>query len=67
MNELKVLIKNTNELINKIYELDENINDLQYIEFIEVEDFIFELKKVGLYTKDLEEFMNNYIKLRKEK
>lgn len=67
MNELKVLIKNTNELMNKIYELDENINDLQYIEFIEVEDFIFELKKVGLYTKDLEEFMNNYIKLRKEK
>lgn len=69
LKELKELLEDYNELNNdnetnknKIYELEDKIDSIQENSILDLDNFIWKLKSDNLYTSELEDFIENYMK-----
>lgn len=61
-NRIEELKREVEEKQDKIYELEDTIDDMKENSILDIDNFKWQLRNDHLYTKELEEFINNYMR-----
>ena len=62
LSMLKEKDKEIEEKQDKIYELEDNIDTMKQNGIFNIENFKWQLRNDNLYTRELEEFIDNYMR-----
>lgn len=61
-NRIEELKREVEEKQDKIYKLEDTIDDMKENSILDIDNFKWQLRNDHLYTKELEEFINNYMR-----
>lgn len=61
-NRIEELEEEVKERQDKIYELEDTIDDMKENSILDIDNFKWQLRNDNLYTRELEEFIDNYMR-----
>lgn len=61
-NTIECLEREIKEKQDKIYELEDTIDGIKENSILDIDNFKWQLRNDNLYTRELEEFIDNYMR-----